>query len=127
MCSPRGSITTMRGFHCVSRANPFLGGEAVRFSQETDAAFIIQTSHILQLWSEPLGSLECALGNSSSEVLGSCHSSTLRRPASGLFPEDIALPPWPSDMGLGPEHGHCSLRSSQSPVLGLTGQQLLSK
>lgn len=72
-CSPRGSITTTQGFHCVSRANPFLGGGVVRISQETDAAFIIQVSHILHLWSEPLGSLEYTLGNPSPEVLGSCH------------------------------------------------------
>lgn len=73
MCSPRGSITTTQGFRHVSQANPFLGGEAVRISQETDAAFIIQISHIPHLWSEPLGSLEYTLGNPSSEVLGSCH------------------------------------------------------
>lgn len=41
--------------------------------QSTDAAFIIQVSHILHLWSEPLGSLEYTLGNPSPEVLGSCH------------------------------------------------------
>lgn len=53
--------------------NPFLGGEAVRMSQETDVAFIIQIPQIPHLWSEPSGSLEHTFGNPSSEPVGSCH------------------------------------------------------